>query len=209
MVAPPVPRMGTKCREPLCWAGLVMLYRESFMRQLQTKRLDLIALSAAQLRFYLEQPSFLEQELGFPISRTIITERVQRAIRMKLARMAHVEDKRLAWYTYWLLVIRGTPPFGAGLIGFKGFPDQAGEAEIGYGIDPDYQRKGYTTEAVQRMIAWAFEEAACMSVVARDTKKSNVASLRILAKLGMTVYDESEDAYWLKVERENFNDSSS
>ena len=171
------------------------------MLQLRTDRLDLIPLSTVQLRQYLEQPAFLEQDLGFPISQAIITERVQRAIRMKLARMAHVEEARLAWYTYWLLIIRGTPAFGAGLIGFKGFPDQNGEAEIGYGMDPDYQRQGYTTEAVRRMIAWAFEEAACLAVVARDTKKSNDASLRILAKVGMKVYKETEDAYWLKVER--------
>ena len=173
------------------------------MLHLRTDRLDLIPLSTVQLKQYLEQPAYLEQDLGFPISHAIITERVQRAIRMKLVKIAHVEDARITWYTYWLLIVRGTPVFGAGLIGFKGFPDQNGEAEIGYGIDPNYQQQGYTTEAVRRMIAWAFEEAACLSVVARDTKKSNVASLRILAKGGMKVYKETEDGYWLKVERGN------
>ena len=173
------------------------------MFQLHTDRLDLIPLSAVQLQQYLEQPVFLERDLGFPIARAILTERVQRAIRMKLARMTHVEDARLSWYTYWLLVIRGTPAYGAGLVGFKGFPDQNGEAEIGYGIDPNYQQQGYATEAVRRMIAWAFEEPACLSVVARDTRKSNVASLRVLAKVGMKIYKETEDAYWLKVERGN------
>ena len=175
------------------------------MLQLRTDRLDLAPLSTVQLRQYLEQPAILEQDLGFPISQAIITERVQRAIRMKLDRMAHVDDARLAWYTYWLLIIRGTPAFGAGLIGFKGFPDQNGEAEIGYGIDPACQQKGYSTEAVQRLIAWAFEEPACLSVVARDTRKSNVASLRILARVGMKIYKETEDAYWLKVEQANAN----
>ncbi len=174
---------------------------------LQTDRLDLFPLSPPQLQLYLEQPARLEQELGLPISRAIITERVQRAIRMKLAKMAGVEQARLAWYTYWLLVIRAAPngvgPFGAGLAGFKGFPDQNGEAEIGYGIDPGCQQQGYTTEAVQCLIDWAFEEPACLSVVARDTKKANAASLRVLAKLGMQVYEESEDALWLKVERGN------
>lgn len=173
------------------------------MYQLHTERLNLIPLSTVQLQQYLEQSALLEQALGFPISRAIITERVQRAIRMKLDRLAHVEETQLVWYTYWLMIIRATPPFGAGLIGFKGFPDQNGEAEIGYGIDPDYQGQGYTTEAVQRMIVWAFEEPACLAIVARDTKKLNVASLRVLTKVGMKVYEESEDAYWLRVERGN------
>ena len=172
------------------------------MLKLHTERLDLIPLSPVQLHLYLEQPIQLEQELGIPISRAIITGRVQRAIRMKLVKMAHIEQARLAWYTYWLLIIRAAP-FGAGLAGFKGFPDQNGEVEIGYGIDPGYQQQGYTTEAVQRMITWSFEEQACLSVVARDTKKWNVASQRVLAKVGMKVYEESEDAFWLRVERGN------
>ena len=170
------------------------------MLKLRTERLDLIPLSPAQLQLYLEQPTQLEQELGIPISRAILTDRVKRAIQMKLAKLAHVEPAREAWYTYWLVVIRDAA-FGAGLAGFKGFPDQNGEAEIGYGIDPDYQRRGYTTEAVQRLIAWAFEESACRSVVARDTKKWNAASLRVLSKAGMRVYAESDDAFCLRVER--------
>jgi ribosomal-protein-alanine N-acetyltransferase len=172
------------------------------MFKLHSERLDLIPLNLVQLQLYLEQPVQLEQELGFPISRAIITERVQRAIRMKLSRMAYIEQARLVWNTYWLLVVHAAP-FGAGLAGFKGFPDQNGEAEIGYGIDPDYQKQGYMTEAIQRMITWAFEEPACLSVVARDTKKWNTASLRVLAKVGMKMYEESEDAFWLRVERGN------
>jgi [ribosomal protein S5]-alanine N-acetyltransferase len=170
------------------------------MLTLHTERLDLFPLSPAQLELYLEQPAQLELELGFPVSRAIVTERVVRAIRMKLARMAYIEQARLAWYTYWLLAIRAAP-FGAGLAGFKGFPDQNGEAEIGYGIDPGCQGQGYTTEAVRCLINWAFQEPACLSVVARDTKKWNAASLRILAKVGMQVYAETEDALWLRVER--------
>ena len=123
----------------------------------------------------------LEQELGIPISREIITENVQRAIRMKLAKMVHVDKSRLVWYTYWLLIIRSVP-FGAGLAGFKGFPDQNGEAEIGYGIDQNYQQQGYMTEAVRAMIAWAFEETSCRAVVALNTKKWNLASQRVLLK---------------------------
>jgi RimJ/RimL family protein N-acetyltransferase len=173
------------------------------MPKLATERLDLLPLSPIQLQLYLEEPARLEQELGIPISRAVITERVRRAIRMKLAKMAHIEQAQLAWYTYWLLIIRAVP-VGAGLAGFKGLPDQDGQVEIGYGIDPDYQGQGYMTEAVQHLIAWAFEEASCLSVVARDTKKWNVASQRVLAQVGLQVYEESEDAFCLRVERTDF-----
>ncbi len=170
------------------------------MTRLVTERLDLVSLTPLQLQQYLNEAAQLEEGLGFRISRAVITPRVQRAIHMKLAKMAPVEPARYEWYTYWLIVVRAIP-FGAGLVGFKGFPDENGEAEIGYGIDPDYGRQGYTTEAVRRLIAWTFEEPACLSVVARDTKKWNVASLRVLEKVGMRVFEESEDAFWLRVER--------
>jgi hypothetical protein len=170
------------------------------MDKLKIKRLDIVPLTQVQLRQVLEQPDLLEQELGIPISRDIITANVQRAIGMKLAKMVHIEPSRLAWITYWLLIIRSVP-FGAGLAGFKGFPDQNGETEIGYGIDQNYQQQGYMTEAVTAMITWAFEETSCQAVVARNTKKWNLASQHVLLKVGMQVYEESEDAFNLRVER--------
>jgi RimJ/RimL family protein N-acetyltransferase len=167
---------------------------------IETVRLRLAPLTIAQLRLLLEDPEHLEQEIGFAVSRDVVTHRVQRAIRLKLARMADIGEAHIAWYTYWLLVVT-EPPFGAGLAGFKGFPDQHGEAEIGYGIDPRYQRQAYMTEAVRALLAWAFDEPACRAIVARDTKKWNIASQRVLAKVGMTVYDESEDAVYMRVKR--------
>jgi len=168
--------------------------------KMQTERLDLIPLNDIRLRQYLEQPDLLERELGMSISREIVTEDIQRAIRMRLSKMAHVEKVQFVWYTYWLLVIRSLP-FGAGPIGFKGLPNQNGEVEIGYGIDKAYQQKGYTTEAAQAMITWAFEEPACRSITAQNTKKWNLASQRVLFKLGKKVYEESEDAFSLRLER--------
>ena len=73
---------------------------------LKTQRLDIIRLAHIQLRQYLEHPDLLEQEFGVSISREIVTENTQRAIRIKLSKMAHVDKAQLAWYIYWLLVIR-------------------------------------------------------------------------------------------------------
>lgn len=168
----------------------------------KTERLDLIPLSDIQLRQYLERPSLLEQELGIQTSRNVVTENVQRAINMKLSKMALAKKGHFGWYTYWLLAIRSLR-FGAGLVGFKGFPDQNGEVEIGYGIDPDCQRKGYMTEAVQAMITWAFEEPSCYFITARKVKKWNLASQRILFKVGMRIYEESDDGFSFRLERDS------
>ena len=176
------------------------------MCEIETERLRLIALTVEQLSLYLAAPQQLEQRLGFPVSRGIVTDRVRRAIGMKLSKMALAKETNHPWTTYWLIVVEsaaGSGPFGAGLVGFKGCPDSNGEVEIGYGIDPDCQDKGYTTEAVQAMIAWAFQEPQCTSVIAPNTQRINLASNRVLAKVGMRVYAETDDALSWRTDKEN------
>ena len=119
---------------------------------------------------------------------------------MKLSKMAAAPESLHAWYTYWLIVIADLP-FGAGMAGFKGVPDKHGEAEIGYGIDPAYRRKGYMTEAVRELIAWAFREPECRAVVARGVMRSNIASQKVLVHAGMSVYDETDDTLSYRISR--------
>ena len=164
--------------------------------EIQTARLRLGALTFKQLELYLAMPGQLEPMLGVSISRDVRTETVERAIRMKLAKMAQADEKDHAWYTYWLVIVTSRLA-GAGLAGFKGVPDSEGIVEIGYGIAPAFQGKGYTTEAAQALIAWAFETPACKAVIAPHTRRSNVASNRVLQKVGMRVYAETvEDVSW-------------
>lgn len=162
------------------------------MFEIQTDRLRLIALTQAQLRLLLDNVTALEQELGLSIVEDIVDSAVMRAINIKLEKMEHADPAAYAWYTYWLLVvIEGE--IGVGLMGFKGVPDASGEVEIGYGITAEFRRQGYTTEAAQALIAWAFRHRECHSVVAPDTLKSNPASNRVLEKVGMAVYEETPD----------------
>jgi ribosomal-protein-alanine N-acetyltransferase len=170
------------------------------MGMIKTERLSLIPLNRRQLQDYRDDPAALEKKLGYPISRNIISDRVRRAIGMKLSKMEAVEEFRHVWYTYWLLV-SADPPFGAGLAGFKGFPDANGESEIGYGIDPAWQGKGLMTEAVAALIHWAFAEPECRAVVARDVLKTNLASQKVLAKAGMIMYAETSETLCLRIFR--------
>ena len=70
----------------------------------------------------------------------------------------------------------------AGGIGFFG-PPLNGEVEIGYGIVPSRQGRGYATEALQAMIAMAWADPRVTAVVA-GTDPGNVASQRVLGKAG-------------------------
>jgi RimJ/RimL family protein N-acetyltransferase len=149
--------------------------------ELITPRLRLLSLSAAQLEHCLNKPAALEAELGFSISRELIDANVTRAITMKLAKMAVSDARFHDWLTYWLIVIKDMPA-GVGLIGYKGYPNERGETEIGYGIETGFRNKGFMKEAVKALVAWAFMHPECRAITAHSV--FNPASKRILEQLG-------------------------
>ena len=159
---------------------------------ISTPRLILIPLTMDQLVMYLERETDFYC-LVCPASREILTHPLKRAIGMKLEKMAAASAQDLPWLTYWLIKVP-SDGFGAGMVGFKGAPDERGEVEIGYGIDSAFRNQGYTTEACQGMIHWAFRDARCNRILAPDTLRSNLASNRVLNKLGMRVYEEKADS---------------
>ena len=78
-----------------------------------------------------------------------------------------------------------------GGIGFFG-PPQDGEVEIGYGIVPSRQRRGYPTEAVQAMVADIFQMDGVQTVTAH-VDLDNPASIRVLEKSGMTLCARNQE----------------
>ena len=176
------------------------------MIDLQTQRFRLVALTQRQLEYCLTDLPQLERDLEYLVAAAAITDVVRRAIRMKLAKMAQADPAHHAWYTYWLIVA-GDPPCGVGFAGFKGPPDVVGrydgigEVEIGYGLAPEYEGRGVMTEAVRALIAWAFESPACQAVIAPHVLRTNPASSRVLEKVGMTVYDETDEAISWRVDK--------
>lgn len=163
--------------------------------EIRTPRLRLIALDAESLGLYAAHPDQLEAQFGFPLSRAVVTDTVERAITIKLAKMAGAPRADFAWYTSWLIVVRADP-FGAGLAGFKGAPGLTGSVELGYGIDPACQRQGYMTEAVGALMAWAFDDPRCRRVTA-ETLQENTASIRVLQKNGLQrIGERGGMLYW-------------
>lgn len=84
-----------------------------------------------------------------------------------------------------------------GDLGFKGKPNSAGEVEIGYGLTPSYQNKGFATEAVREIIRWAFEHNEVEKVTA-ECLVDNLPSIRVLEKLKMThVHQKDGMLQWM------------
>jgi len=154
---------------------------------LLTPRLFLVPLTLPQLRLCLTDLPALEAELGLSISRDVLTGPARGAVRKKIEKMTGMDEAHHPWQTYWLIIIAENN-FGAGLAGFKGYPDESGSSEIGYGIDPAYQNKGYMSEAVKALVDWALQHPFCKRVTA--TTVENLASRRLLEKLGARLLAE-------------------
>jgi ribosomal-protein-alanine N-acetyltransferase len=77
-----------------------------------------------------------------------------------------------------------------GGVGFHG-PPKDGEVEIGYGIVPTRQGRGYATEAVSMLVSLALRMPEIVGVVA-STDVDNVASQRVLEKTGFQLVDQRD-----------------
>jgi predicted acetyltransferase len=157
--------------------------------QIITPRLQLLPLDLGNLELLLSNIEAFEKSLNMCITRPLITDHVQRAIRMKIKKMKKADPLQHAWFTYWLIVITEAG-LGSGLIGFKGYPDENGVTEIGYGIDESQQNRGYMTEAVLALVEWALSHPFCRMVTA--TEVQNPASRRLLEKIGARLIEEND-----------------
>jgi len=85
-------------------------------------------------------------------------------------------------YGVWVLIERGSRTV-VGDAGFVGPPGEDEAIEIGYSVVPDRRGRGYATEAVSALVAWALEQPGVRAVVA-SCAADNTPSVRLLERLG-------------------------
>ena len=165
--------------------------------ELRTKRLTLIPLHESQLGLYLDDREMLESSLGLARSGDTTPEPLRHAIGIKLDKM-RADPTNWLWLTYWLIVLRETD-LAVGSVGFKAAPDEQGDAEIGYGLEPGFAGHGYMTEALTALLGWAFSQRPDLSVTAQ-TRRDNSASHGVLQRLGFRQTRETDLVYWWRLE---------
>ncbi|GFZ88389.1 N-acetyltransferase [Compostibacillus humi] len=102
-------------------------------------------------------------------------------IKMYLAELK--SDPTLLGWGVWFVIDKDTNTV-IGDIGFKGKPNMEKTVEIGYGIKSSARNKGYATEAVKEIIAWAFSSDEVATVIA-ECREDNYPSMKVLEKLNM------------------------
>jgi RimJ/RimL family protein N-acetyltransferase len=86
------------------------------------------------------------------------------------------------WWTFWQVVLV-SEGMSIGLVDFKGPPGPEGGVAVGASFAPTLWDRGYATEAVGALVAWALGQASVRFITA-DTHVTNVRSHRVLQKLG-------------------------
>ena len=109
-----------------------------------------------------------------------------------------------SWTLGYTLVHRATKAL-VGTCGFKGPPVANRTVEIAYGVKPDYEGRGYATEAAEALAAYAFNSGE-VRVVRAHTFSDAKASTRVLEKCGFRRIGEvvdPEDGLVVRWEKEN------
>lgn len=103
---------------------------------------------------------------------------------MELARRQLADPAEQGW-SFWYLMHTAETGHDEliGLCGFKGRPDGRGSVEIGYSVLAQFRNLGYASEAVARLVDWAFGHAR-VSEVSAETLPYLRQSIRVLERNG-------------------------
>ena len=158
---------------------------------LTTRRLRVVPLRPDQFAARLADPAGLAASLGLAGAGEAWDEDTTRAMR-GLCDRARARPGDFPWLSVWLLIAADeNRPVGS--LCFMGPPDPAGVVEIGYGTDADRRGRGYMSEAVAAVAAWALRRPGVQAVTAR-TDADNPASHAVLRRCGFRRVDGEDGA---------------
>jgi RimJ/RimL family protein N-acetyltransferase len=125
----------------------------------------------------------------YPISDAEMAELVEREsdpeLRQAYAEMlqgCRREPQHRLWHAVWQIELKARPGMIVGDLSFKGLGAD-GMVELGYGLREGCCGKGYMTEAVTAISAWALSQEGVTRVEA-ETAPDNLSSQRVLISAG-------------------------
>lgn len=104
------------------------------------------------------------------------------------------DAEKLMW-----MVVEKTSNQGIGIIRVTNKWIEENKCEIGYSIGSKWWNKGYTTEAVNKVIEYLTKNIGFDTIVA-EVSEDNIASKRVLEKAGLKLYKSQNDELNYKYE---------
>lgn len=149
-----------------------------------TGRLELVPATPVLTRAALGPPDLLATAIDAVVPASWPPQYLDAAaLEFTMAKLAQGPEQA-GWWMYFIVLRereKGRMLIGSG--GYVGPPDGDGMVEIGYGIVPDHQRRGYASEAVRGMVRRAFSFPSVARVTAQ-TLPALTPSIGVLKKCG-------------------------
>ena len=155
------------------------------LRMIQSRRLNLIAATTDLIKKSVEGRELLAEALDVSIPESWPPDLYgPRAMQFALAQL---DDASEQGWSFWYLLSKSLEVTELmGICGFKGRPDEAGLVEISYSVLSQFCVNGYATEAVTRLVRWAFSHQNVTEVCA-ETLPHLQKSIRVMEKNGFTL----------------------
>lgn len=156
---------------------------------IETVRLRLIPYSPEHLLALIDGEERFEERFGLRTAAGLRSFMVSDEISpVWLAQLRAAPAEANPWIAGFAVVHRESNSV-IGSVGFKGPPDADGVAEIAYGLVPNFQGRGYATEATEAGVAFAFD-SGLVRLLRAHTLPTNAASTRVLTKCGFAFIGE-------------------
>lgn len=150
--------------------------------EIVTKRLTLHCLSRGEL----ESKSLSDRQFSNPHD-VYTGENLPRT-----NRLADVQSHpdRIRWY--YRIIVDRSRNLAVGSVSFHASPDERGMVEIGVGIAPQEQGKGFAQEALRAMWDWVIDEPG-VRFLRYTVSPTNLPSMAIIEKFGFPLIGEQID----------------
>ncbi len=159
--------------------------------QLETKNLKLILHAPKHVLALIDGADAYAQSTGFAPANGLRDFFVSQEVSPQWLAQLRTATTVDPW-THGFALVHPVSGLVIGACGFKGPPGADGAVEIAYGVVPDYQGKGYATEAAQALVAYARDSAQVRTVRAHTLPEMN-ASTGVLTKCGFKRIGEVND----------------
>jgi predicted acetyltransferase len=160
---------------------------------IETDRLHIVPLKVYQLKLLVEDLPSLERELNCKYCAEPLEGEFLEIVKCQIE-VTEKDEANYLYHSFWL-VVRKADRVVVGSACFKGIPNDDHEVEIGYGLGKNFEHKGYMTETIQVMCAWALEQENISHVIA-ETGIDNPQSENVLKRCGFVQYQQDNNIWW-------------